>query len=77
MADLATLKTRLATLEQAQIDLASGIRVARISDPDLGSIDYQNTPSGFNNLDLMIARTKAEIRLLDGTGGPSYQRFVS
>ena len=77
MADLATLQARLATLEQAQIDLATGKAVVRISDPDLGSLQFHDSPAAFDRLDTLIARTRAEINLLQGTGGPFAQRYPS
>jgi len=74
MADLAVLKASLAKMETRYDDILLGLGVSDISDGDLGSIKYTESP--LPAIKLRINELKSQIAALEGTSrGPLYQRF--
>jgi hypothetical protein len=74
MADLATLKTKLTQFEDAYDALLLGQTVVKISDGDLGSVEY--TAAAAPAIKRRINELKAAIASLEGTArGAFYQRF--
>jgi hypothetical protein len=74
MADLTTLKTRLAEAEDAEHKLVCGAHAVAV-DYDGQKVSFQ--AAGINQLRLYIARLKADIDKLEGVARGGSRRMVA